>query len=100
MGSDTQKILKDNNIFATKPPGSTSHVTQPADVGKIFKSIKGVIPTLQDKDHFRQSQDNTDTTYGHLRQSQDNTDNDLKEAITSAILNHEKNVGKKFKSSH
>ena len=35
-------------IIVTKPPGSTSHVTQPADVGKVFKAIKSTIAGLSD----------------------------------------------------
>lgn len=75
MEANSHKLLKDNNIVATKPPGSTSHVTQPADVGKIFKAIKATLPTLNDSD---------------------NLDIDLKNEIVSAIETHESKIGKKF----
>ena len=48
MKEGSQMILNDNNIIVTKPPGSTSHVTQPADVGKVFKAIKTTIVGLFD----------------------------------------------------
>ena len=50
MSSDSQNLLNDNSIVVTKPPGSTSHVTQPADVGNVFKAIKATLSALKDRD--------------------------------------------------
>ena len=78
MKEGVQLELTNNNIVVTKP-GSTSHVTQPADVRNIFKSIKSTLRGLRDED---------------------NTNNDLKENILEAIDNHEVNAGKKMNPSY
>jgi 5,10-methenyltetrahydromethanopterin hydrogenase len=52
MGQESQSLLNDNSIIVTKPPGSTSHVTQPADVGNIFKAIKTTLGALKDIDMY------------------------------------------------
>jgi hypothetical protein len=46
MQQHSQDILRENFIVMAKPPGSTSHVTQPADTGNIFKGIKTSIRGL------------------------------------------------------
>ena len=50
MKDVSQQILNDNNIIVTKPQASTSHVTQPADVDKVFKAIKTTPGGLIDND--------------------------------------------------
>ena len=43
MANDCQDLFNANNIVVTTPPGSTSHVIQPADVGSVFKAIKSTL---------------------------------------------------------
>jgi hypothetical protein len=47
MKDRIQQLLKENNLIVTKPPGSTSSITQPADVGNSFKSIRSNIKSLE-----------------------------------------------------
>ena len=79
MKEGSQMILNDNNIIVTKPPGSTSHVTQPADVGKVFKAIKTTIVGLFD--------DNLN-------------DNDLKDEIMIKIKCHEESNMKNMTAAY
>ena len=50
MKDRIQQLLKENNLIVTKPPGSTSSITQPADVGNSFKSIRSNIKSLEKTD--------------------------------------------------
>ena len=50
MKDRIQQLLKENNLIVTKPPGSTSSITQPADVGNSFKSIRSNIKSLETTD--------------------------------------------------
>ena len=52
MTHECQHQFEENHIVVTKPPGSTSHVTQPADVVQIFKSIKKVLKGLRGVDVY------------------------------------------------
>ena len=52
MTHECQHLFEENYIVVTKPPGSTSYVTQPADVGQIFKSIKKVLKGLRGVDVY------------------------------------------------
>ena len=79
MKEGSQMILNDNNIIVTKPTGSTSHVTQPADVGKVFKAIKPTIVGLFD-----------DNLY----------DNDLKDEIMIKIKCHEESNMKNMTAAY
>ena len=50
MTNECQQLFSDNSIVVTKPPGS-SHVTQPADVGNEFKSIKTALSKMKNCDN-------------------------------------------------
>jgi hypothetical protein len=76
MDAATQSLFKNNKIAVIKPPGSTSHITQPADVGKVFKAIKTTLVGLHNKD---------------------NCNHDLEKEIEAAIDNHERKVKNKMK---
>jgi hypothetical protein len=79
MSSDSQNLLNDNSIVVTKPPGSTSHVTQPADVGNVFKAIKATLSALKDRDL---------------------SDGELKDSVIHSIKCHEDKVIKKMTPSY
>jgi len=52
MTNECQQSFLDNSIVVTKPPGSTSHVTQPADAGNVFKSINTVLSKMKNCDVY------------------------------------------------
>ena len=60
--------FSDNSIVVTKLPGSTSDVTQPADVGNVFKSIKTALSKMKNSDIYN---------------------NNLEDELTAAILSHD-----------
>jgi hypothetical protein len=74
MTHECQHQFEENHIVVTKPPGSTSHVTQPADVGQIFKSIKKVLKGLSGVDVYN---------------------NELQDELMHAIESHEDNTTKR-----
>ena len=75
-----QEISKELNIIIGKPPASTTSISQPCDVGKIFMSSK--------------------TKNKHLKRVQDIAEAAMNTKLRDVIRKHDTITGKKFKSHH